>query len=107
MALKLAEQVSRVHGSEVTPIRVTNKGLAAVFPASPALISEVVIERGSDTVAEALNRAAAASEAGMVVVGSHGRGDLAALLIGSVTHGLLAISEQPVLVVRGGLKEGP
>jgi len=106
MALKLAEQVSRVFGSEVTPIRVTNKAPAAGFPASSALTSEVVIEQGSETVAEALNRAAGASKAGMVVIGSHGRGDLAALVIGSVTHGLLAISQRPVLVVRGGSHGG-
>src|SRR5918999_2369109 len=39
-------------------------------------------------------------EAGMIVVGSHGRSVLGGLLIGSVAHKLTQLSACPVLVVR-------
>jgi len=99
-ALKVAEQVTRVYKSELTLIHVADKALPAKIPASPPKTSVTVIERGSDTVTEALNRAAIESGAGIVVIGSHGRSDLAAMVVGSVTHNLLAISARPVLVVR-------
>jgi nucleotide-binding universal stress UspA family protein len=99
-ALKVGEQLARVYGSELTLIHVADKGLPANIPASRPKTFVTVIERGSDSVTEALNRAASESGAGIVVIGSHGRGDLAAMVVGSVTHNLLAISERPVLVVR-------
>jgi|SRR5215469_3645659 len=48
-----------------------------------------------EIVAEAKNR-----DAGVIVMGSHGRGDLAGLLIGSTTHKVLHLTDRPVLVVR-------
>jgi nucleotide-binding universal stress UspA family protein len=38
--------------------------------------------------------------AGIIVMGSKGRGDLAGLLLGSTAHKLIHLSDRPVLVVR-------
>jgi nucleotide-binding universal stress UspA family protein len=48
-----------------------------------------------EIVAEAKNR-----DAGVIVMGSRGRGDLAGLLIGSTAHKVLHLTDRPVLVVR-------
>jgi nucleotide-binding universal stress UspA family protein len=39
-------------------------------------------------------------DAGAIVMGSHGRGDLTALLLGSVTHKVIHLADRPVLIVR-------
>jgi nucleotide-binding universal stress UspA family protein len=39
-------------------------------------------------------------DAGLIVMGSHGRGDLTAMLLGSVAHKVLHLSNRPVLIAR-------
>lgn len=39
-------------------------------------------------------------EAGVIVMGSKGHGDLAGLLLGSTTHKVIQLADRPVLVVR-------
>jgi nucleotide-binding universal stress UspA family protein len=48
-------------------------------------------------------RAAVAADSDLVVVGSHGRSDLGALFLGSVSDAVAAGLDAPVLVVRGAI----
>jgi nucleotide-binding universal stress UspA family protein len=43
---------------------------------------------------------ARARDAGVIVMGSRGRGDLAGLLVGSTAHKVIHLSDRPVIVVR-------
>jgi nucleotide-binding universal stress UspA family protein len=51
-------------------------------------------------VARLIVAAARDHEAGMIVLSSRGRGDLTALLLGSVAHKVIHLADRPVLVVR-------
>jgi nucleotide-binding universal stress UspA family protein len=51
-------------------------------------------------VARHIVEAAQQHQAGVIVVGSHGRGDLTALLLGSVAHKVIHLADRPVLVAR-------
>lgn len=48
-----------------------------------------------EIIAEAKNR-----DAGVIVMGSRGRGDLAGILVGSTAHKVVHLTDRPVLVVR-------
>ena len=50
--------------------------------------------------ARAIVVAAQAHDAGVIVMGSRGRSDLTALLLGSTAHTVIHLSDRPVLVVR-------
>jgi nucleotide-binding universal stress UspA family protein len=50
--------------------------------------------------AHAIVVAAQAHDAGVIVMGSRGRSDLTALLLGSTAHTVIRLSDRPVLVVR-------
>ena len=39
-------------------------------------------------------------DADVIVMGSHGRGDLAGLVLGSTTHKVIHLADRPVLVIR-------
>jgi nucleotide-binding universal stress UspA family protein len=65
--------------------------------AGVACRSEITV--GEDP-AEAANRVAKANGCALIVVGSHGRGTLARLVLGSVMGHLTQIAERPVVVVR-------
>lgn len=99
-ALTVAGRVSRVHGAKLVAINVVRNGAEAERSGLPDRISLAEVNEGPAGVADALNEAAHTARADLVVMGSHGRGDLAAMVLGSVTHRLLTISERPILVVR-------
>jgi uncharacterized protein len=51
-------------------------------------------------VARHIVEAAREHQAGVIVMGSHGRGDFTALLLGSVAHKVIHLADRPVLVAR-------
>jgi nucleotide-binding universal stress UspA family protein len=51
-------------------------------------------------VATTLVEAAKEHDAGLIVMGSRGRSDLTALLLGTVAHKVLHLSDRPVLIAR-------
>jgi nucleotide-binding universal stress UspA family protein len=51
-------------------------------------------------VAKVIVEAARDYGAGVIVLGSRGRGDLSALLLGSVAHQVIHLADRPVLVAR-------
>lgn len=51
-------------------------------------------------VARLIVESAREYQADVIVMGSHGRGDLAALLLGSVAHKVVHLADCPVLIVR-------
>lgn len=61
--------------------------------------SRTLVSVGVDP-AEAANQTANAQDCAMIVIGSHGRGTLARLVLGSVMTHLTTIADRPVLVVK-------
>ena len=61
--------------------------------------AELEIRSGSHDVATLVARAADDVGADLIVIGTHGHGQLAAALMGSVARGLCHHANQPVLVV--------
>jgi nucleotide-binding universal stress UspA family protein len=82
------------------------EGVAAEAAATAReLAPELTVEtrvRGGDPAAVVLD---AAGVAGLVVVGARGRGSLASLFLGSVSHGVVHGAHCPVLVVRAPATE--
>lgn len=50
--------------------------------------------------ASEISDSARAHDAGVIVMGSRGRGDLAGVLLGSTAHKVIHLTDRPVLVVR-------
>jgi nucleotide-binding universal stress UspA family protein len=123
-AVELAKHLATVGNEEVVVAHVTEL-LPARFQTYPGLDSEAdteVIELAKGYVAELedagikarvelrsaqyggiariLTNLAEDLDAGLIVMGSHGRGDLTALLLGSVAHKVLHLTNRPVLIAR-------
>jgi nucleotide-binding universal stress UspA family protein len=81
----------------------TDVGVAIAQARRPGL--EVAASTPAGTPAPALIQESRGS--GLVVVGSHGRGDLAACVLGSVSTAVAAQAYAPVVVVRGGEPVAP
>jgi nucleotide-binding universal stress UspA family protein len=66
---------------------------------------DVITEVLEGPPADAILRVADVRECDLIVMGSRGHGALASLLLGSVSHRVLAHTRAPVLVVRAGETE--
>ncbi len=60
---------------------------------------KTLVTVGTD-VAEAANQAANENDCAMIIVGSHGRGTIARIVLGSVMTHLTQIADRPVLVCK-------
>ena len=123
-AVELAKRLAMATNDEVVVTYLTEL-LPARFQTYPGLDSEAdreVIELAQGYVAELeeagiktrvelrtaqyggvarfLTNLAEDLDAGLIVMGSHGRGDLTAMLLGSVAHKVLHLSQRPVLIAR-------
>ena len=81
------------------------QALRALIPpdaAEAGVASEVRVVEAQDSVAEAIRLTAEEVGADLVVISSHGRSDLAQMLLGSVSEEVIRSLHVPVLVVRGG-----
>jgi len=76
--------------------RTLDHALEGITSAYPNVDVQRVVVEGDPVIA----LADAAGTASLLVIGSHGRGAVARLLLGSVSHGLLAHLVAPTVVVR-------
>jgi len=100
LAKKLDRTLVLVYASDVSP----NDGETVLAEAAAAarnegVEAELLIEHTDS--AEGLAHAARERGAAMIVVGTRGNPTLKGLVLGSVSHKLLHLSEVPVLVVPG------
>jgi nucleotide-binding universal stress UspA family protein len=119
-ALPIVTGLARVHRSKIVAIHANEVlsgrfGGGSVLADDPDLVkkierqvedlrrsgfvAELRVVRGVESVPTLIAHAADDVEAGLVVVGTHGHGGVAAALLGSVARGLLHEAHCPVLAI--------
>jgi len=118
--LAAAQELATLSGAEVWVLNVAEREVLKLGLSSPdtadaqALVDKAVQKLASagiavhGEVAHAVYGYAASEimslarerDAGVIVMGSRGRGDLAGLLVGSTAHKVIHLSDRPVVVVR-------
>jgi nucleotide-binding universal stress UspA family protein len=119
-ALEHVRKLAEIHGSRIVAVHA-NELMVGRAAGAPVLADEpdirekleyqveelqkagfdakLEIRTGSPNVATLLERAADEVDADLIVVGTHGRGAVAGVLMGSVARGLCHTAHRPVLVV--------
>lgn len=119
-ALDHVRELAEIHGSRIIAVHA-NELLVGRFGVGPVLAdepdlrkkiagqvdelraagfdAELKVRTGSQDVAKLVETAADEVGAGLIVVGTHGRGAFASTVMGSVARGLCHASHRPVLVV--------
>ena len=68
----------------------------------PSSASHIQFKHANGPVAITIAAEAEEEDADLIVLGSHGTGDVDRLLVGSVSHGVLYCAQTPVMVVKNG-----
>jgi len=119
-ALEHVRTLAEIHGSRIVAVHA-NEVLIGRAGGAPSLADEediraklgrqveelreagfdakLEVRTGSRRVATLVERAASDVDAGLIVVGTHGRSGVTAALLGSVARGLCHTSRRPVLIV--------
>ena len=119
-ALEQVKDLARLHGSRIVAVHA-NEVLTGRYGGAPlyadepdvrqkisrqveelredGFAAELEVRSGSRDIATLIARAAEDVDAGLIVVGTHGHGGLAAALMGSVARGLCHAATRPLLVV--------
>jgi nucleotide-binding universal stress UspA family protein len=119
-ALELPRKLAEIHGSRIVAVHANEvfQGRAGIVPLladepdirrkhegqveelrEAGFDAELEIRTGAEHVPTLLVRAADDLDAGLIVVGTHGRGGVTAAVMGSVARTLCHISSRPLLVV--------
>jgi nucleotide-binding universal stress UspA family protein len=99
-------EIMPIHGGVSVDVNLDVEGIEAAHRLGrdfeqagiPTKVELIRIMAGQ--VAKIIVEVARDREAGVIVLGSRGRGDLSALLLGSVAHKVIHLADRPVLIVR-------
>jgi len=101
----LPRQAAVELGRDLTRRIYRDEGEAVLAPAKKALAKagiDAATQVDSGHAADRIAQVADDLKADLIVIGGHGYAEIKGLLFGSITHGVLARTRRPVLVLRGG-----
>jgi nucleotide-binding universal stress UspA family protein len=99
-------EIMPIHGGTAVELDLDREGMEAARRLGGELEQAGVpaklelVRAFAGHVAKMIVEVARDHQAGVIVLGSRGRGDLTALLLGSVAHRVIHLADRPVLVAR-------
>ena len=103
MQIAIPSRATRVVGSDVVASYYTEEAEKALKPARTRLQKagfEPTVRFAVGNPADEISAAATKDDVDLLVMGSHGHSALRGLLVGSVTHAVLAQTTTPILILR-------